>query len=97
MGVPVVAKLGNAPSSRIAGAILKAMDLDDWVADDDDSHVAIAQKYAALPSHLERLRADLSARIATSPAGNVMIYTQKVEESYRQFWRDYCATASEAS
>jgi len=30
MGVPVVAKLGNGASSRVAGAILKAVGLDDW-------------------------------------------------------------------
>ncbi len=94
MGVPVVAKLGNAPSSRIAGAVLKAMGLDDWVADDDDRYVAIAQKFASMLSHLEKLRADLAARIAGSPAGNVTIYTKKVEAGYRQFWREYCATAT---
>jgi hypothetical protein len=49
-----------------------------------------------MPSHLEKLRADLPARIASSPAGNVMVYTQKVEAGYRQFWRDYCAAASDA-
>jgi len=96
MGVPVVAKLGNGASSRVAGAILKAVGLDDWVADDDDGYVAIAQKYASMPSHLEKLRADFPAKIANSPAGNVMVYTQKVEAGYRQFWRDYCATASGA-
>lgn len=91
MGVPVVAKLGNGASSRAAGAILKAIGLDDWVAEDDDGYVAIAQKYAAMPSHLERLRADLPAIIASSPAGNVTVYTQRVEAGYRQFWREYCA------
>jgi predicted O-linked N-acetylglucosamine transferase (SPINDLY family) len=96
MGVPVVAKLGNGPSSRVAGAILKAVGLDDWVAGDDDGYVAIAQKYASMPSHLEKLRADLPAKIASSPAGNVMVYTQKVEAGYRQFWRDYCDTAPDA-
>ena len=96
MGVPVVAKLGNGVPSRAAGAILKAIGLDDWVADDDDGYVAIAQKFAAMRSHLEKLRADLPARIASSPAGNVMVYTQKVEAGYRQFWRDYCAAASDA-
>jgi predicted O-linked N-acetylglucosamine transferase (SPINDLY family) len=96
MGVPVVAKLGNGASSRVAGAILKAIGLDDWVADDDDGYVAIAQKYASMPSHLEKLRADLPAKIASSPAGDVMVYTQKVEAGYRQFWRDYCATAPDA-
>jgi predicted O-linked N-acetylglucosamine transferase (SPINDLY family) len=96
MGVPVVAKLGNGASSRAAGAILKGVGLDDWVADDEDGYLAIAQKYASMPSHLEKLRADLPAKIANSPAGNAVIYTQKVETGYRQFWRDYCATASGA-
>ncbi|HTC98392.1 MAG TPA: tetratricopeptide repeat protein [Bradyrhizobium sp.] len=96
MGVPVIAKLGNGASSRAAGAILKAVALDDWVGDDDDGYVAIAQKFASMPSHLEKLRAELPARIANSPAGNVAVYTQRVEAGYRQFWRDYCATASGA-
>jgi predicted O-linked N-acetylglucosamine transferase (SPINDLY family) len=92
MGVPVIAKLGNSVSSRAAGAILKAIGLDDWVADDDDGYIAIARKYASMPSHLEMLRAELPAKIANSDTGNFDIYTRKVEEGYRQFWRDYCAS-----
>ena len=97
MGVPVVAKLGNSASSRAGGAILKAIGLDDWVAADDDGYVAIAQKFAAMPAYLEQLRAELAVRIASSLAGNVTVYTQRVEAGYRQFWRDYCATACDAS
>jgi predicted O-linked N-acetylglucosamine transferase (SPINDLY family) len=93
MGVPVVARLGNGTASRISGALLAAIDLNDWVAEDDDGYVAIAQKFASMPSELEKLRADLPARIANSPAGNVAVYTERVEAGYRQFWRDYCATA----
>ncbi len=94
MGVPVIAKLGDGASSRAAGAILTAVGLDDWVAESDDGYVAIAQKYASRPSHLQKLRADLPAKIANSPAGNVKVYTQEVEAAYRQFWRHYCVTAS---
>jgi predicted O-linked N-acetylglucosamine transferase (SPINDLY family) len=97
MGAPVVAKLGRGASSRAAGAILKAIGLDDWVADDEDGYIAIAQKYASMPSHLEKLRAGLPARIASSPAGNIAVYTQKAEAGYRQFWRDYCAKESSRS
>jgi len=97
MGVPVVAKLGKGASSRAAGAILKAIGLDDWVADDEDGYIAIAQKYASMPSHLETLRAGLPARIANSPAGNIAVYTQTAEAGYRQFWRDYCAKESSRS
>jgi len=96
MGVPVVAKLGNGASSRAGGAIVKAIGLDDWVADDEDGYVAIAQKYASMPSYLEKLRADLRTQIANSPAGNVKVYTQRAEAGYRQFWRDYCVAAAAA-
>lgn len=96
MGVPVVGRLGNGASSRITGSILSAIGLADWLAGDDDGYVAIAQKFASMPSALEKLRAELPARIANSPAGNVAAYTQRVEAGYRQFWRDYCAKASGA-
>jgi predicted O-linked N-acetylglucosamine transferase (SPINDLY family) len=96
MGVPVVARLGNGASSRITGSILSAIGLGDWVTDNDEGYVAIAQKSASMPSALEKLRAELPARIANSPAGNVAAYTQHVEAGYRQFWRDYCAMASGA-
>ncbi len=94
MGVPVVAKLGKSAASRAAGAIVKAAGLDDWVADDDDGYIAIARKYASMPSHLQALRAELPARIAVSAAGNGELYTRCVEEGYRQFWRNHCASVS---
>ncbi|MET4328391.1 putative O-linked N-acetylglucosamine transferase (SPINDLY family) [Bradyrhizobium sp. i1.15.2] len=94
-GVPVVAKLGNGASSRAGGSIVAAVGLDDWVAEDDEGYAAIACKYAAQPAHLAKLRSELPARIAASPAGNVEIYTARVEAGYRQFWRDYCAAAAE--
>ncbi|UPK23775.1 O-linked N-acetylglucosamine transferase, SPINDLY family protein [Bradyrhizobium sp. 195] len=94
-GVPVVAKLGHGASSRAGGSIVAAVGLNDWVAEDDEGYAAIACKYAAQPEHLAKLRAELPARIAASPAGNVEIYTRRVEEGYRRFWRDHCAAASE--
>ncbi|HLG83117.1 MAG TPA: tetratricopeptide repeat protein [Bradyrhizobium sp.] len=97
MGVPVIARLGNGASSRAAGAIIKAIGLDDWVADDDDGYVEIARKFASMPAHLEKLRADLPARIASAPAGNVTVYTREVEAGYRQFWRDYCASQQQGA
>ncbi|MGJ5178141.1 tetratricopeptide repeat protein [Bradyrhizobium oligotrophicum] len=93
-GVPVVAKLGNSSASRAGGAIVKAVGLDDWVAEDDEGYLAIALKHAADPSALARLRAELPGRVANSPAGNVEIYTRKVEEGYRTFWRRYCAAGA---
>ena len=91
MGVPVVSKLGLSASTRIGGAILKAVGLDDWVANDDDGYLAIACKFASLPAQLRALRAELPGRVANSAAGNIEFYTRRVEEGYRSFWRRYCA------
>ena len=93
-GVPVVTKLGIGTTSRLGGAILKAVGLDDWVAEDDDGYNSIARTYASTAPQLEALRAGLPARVAACAAGNGARYTRRVEEGYRQFWRDYCATIS---
>jgi predicted O-linked N-acetylglucosamine transferase (SPINDLY family) len=93
-GVPVVAKFGRSSSSRAGAAIVTAVGLGDWVAEDEDGYIAIALKHASQPSNLAKLRAALPAKLATSPAGNVEAYTRKVEEGYRTFWRRYCAARS---
>ncbi len=94
-GVPVVAKLGIGASSRAGASIVAAVGLGDWVGEDDDGYVDIARKFASQPEHLAKLRAGLPAQIASSPAGNVEIYTRELEAGYRKFWRDYCAAAAE--
>ncbi|TWB04565.1 tetratricopeptide repeat protein [Bradyrhizobium stylosanthis] len=93
-GVPVVAKLGNGASSRAGASIVTSVGLGDWVAEDDEGYIEIARRFASQPELLAKLRADLPARIAASPAGNVEIYTRELEAGYRQFWRDYCAAAA---
>jgi predicted O-linked N-acetylglucosamine transferase (SPINDLY family) len=90
-GVPVIARLGASSASRAAAAIVKAVGLDDWVAEDDDGYIAIARKFVARPELLARLRAELPQTLATSTAGNGELYTRKVEEGYRAFWRRFCA------
>ena len=76
-------------------SIVTAVGLFDCVAEDDEGYLEIARRFASQPEHLAKLRAELPARIAASPAGNVEIYTRELEEGYRQFWRDYCAAAAE--
>ncbi|BAM88543.1 O-linked N-acetylglucosamine transferase, SPINDLY family [Bradyrhizobium oligotrophicum S58] len=91
-GVPVIARLGRSAASRAAGAIVTAVGLGDWVAEDDDSYIAIAVKWAAQPAELAKLRTELPARVGNSAAGNVETYARKVEEGYRLFWRRHCAS-----
>ena len=93
MGVPVVTKLGSGPAARAGGAIVKAVGLDEWVAENDENYLAIALKFCSRPAELATLRAALPAMVLNSAAGNGALYTQHVEEAYRTFWHDYCAQA----
>jgi len=76
--------------SRVAGAILAGIGLDDWVADTPESYTAIALRYAGAPDQLRQLRHELPGRIAASSAGNPEKYTRAVEAAYRAMWVDYC-------
>jgi predicted O-linked N-acetylglucosamine transferase (SPINDLY family) len=90
MGVPVVAKLGQVPVSRLSGAILSSLGLNDWVAESAEEYATIAVEQASTPEHLRQLRHALPVTIADSASGNGARYTRAVEEAYRAMWRDYC-------
>jgi len=94
MGVPVVAKLGAVPGSRLSGAILSSLGLHDWVAESAEQYTAIAVERASMPDHLTQLRHGLAATIANSASGNGERYTRAVEQAYRQMWQDYCRNTS---
>jgi predicted O-linked N-acetylglucosamine transferase (SPINDLY family) len=76
---------------------VKAVGLADWVAEDDDGYVAIAEKFASRPDEVAALRARLPSILAQSEAGDTGRYVRRVEEEYRQFWREHCAEAGSAS
>jgi predicted O-linked N-acetylglucosamine transferase (SPINDLY family) len=86
MGVPVVAKLGDAFPKRLAGAILSAIGMSDWVAADDDQYAEIALRSTA--DRLRPLRHELPNLIdqRCGPAA----YTRAVEQAYRTMWQKRC-------
>jgi predicted O-linked N-acetylglucosamine transferase (SPINDLY family) len=86
MGVPVVAKLGKAGTSRLAGAIVSAVGLSDWVAADEDGYVDIALRSA--PDRLRTIRNELPGLIERRCGAAA--YTRAVEEAYRTMWQKYC-------
>jgi predicted O-linked N-acetylglucosamine transferase (SPINDLY family) len=93
LGVPVVTKLGNGHASRCGGAIVAAVGLSDWVAEDEVGYIEIARRWASNLEGLAALRARLPSQVQSSAAGNCPTYVRHLEEGYRKFWRDYCASA----
>jgi len=97
MGVPIVAKLGNTAPSRLSGAILTSIGMEDWVAPTIDHYAACAVRFAGEPDRLAQLRRELPARIAACPSGNGALYTRAVERAYRTMWENYCREQTEGA
>ena len=89
MGVPVVTKLGHSQSTRVGGAILSAIGMTEWIAEDDDEYVDIALR--ARPERLKAIRGQIPEMIAArcSPAS----YTRAAEAAYRGMWEKWCVGA----
>jgi len=81
----VVAKLGNGMANRVAGAIVSAIRMADWVAADNDQYVEIALR--STPDPLRTIRHELPDLIdrRCSPAA----YTRAVEAAYRTIRQKY--------
>jgi predicted O-linked N-acetylglucosamine transferase (SPINDLY family) len=89
MGAPVLAMLGNHSSSRTSGAILGALGLGGWVAEDEAGYLALAAARAADLGSLAQFRFGIRERISSSQAGNPQRYTLEVEAAYRAMWNDW--------
>jgi len=96
MGVPVVTFAGDRHSSRVSGAILSRIGLEDWVASSTGDYIAIASAKAADLPALAKLRAELRQRMAESSVCRPEIVVRELEEGYRWMWRQWCASQTKA-
>ena len=92
MGVPMLTLRGARPSGRMSASVLHAVGLDDFVADTPERFVARATELARDPRALVDLRTTLRARMAASPLCDGPGFTRKLEATYREAWRRWCAT-----
>jgi len=82
-GVPVVTLASRPGPGRLGSAILGAIALDDWIADDPDAYAAQAIAAAASLDALARLRATLRTRIEASPLRDAPGLARCLESTYR--------------
>jgi len=78
MGVPVVAKVGEAVFERLSYSVLVNVGLGDLCARSTEQYIAIATELAANPYRIGELRRGLRERLKASPLGDT-----------RQFAHDY--------
>ena len=99
MGVPLVTCTGGPGSfaprfaSRMGAALLGAVGLSELVAASEAGYVRIAVALAHDPARLNRIRAELRARLAASPLLDETLHVRNMEAAYRAMWQAWCGHA----
>lgn len=89
MGIPIITRYGTQPSGRTASSVLTALGRTDWVTRTREEFVEKAVEWANRPQDLGRARKTLRQELVDSPV--VTDYVRRVEDAYREFWREWCA------
>jgi predicted O-linked N-acetylglucosamine transferase (SPINDLY family) len=84
MGVPVLSKMDRPSMGCVGASILKPLDLEDWVVEDEAAYIEKAADYASDLTALSKLRGDLRQRLEKSSLLDAAACTQKIEAAYRQ-------------
>jgi len=89
MGVPVLTKLDRPSVGRIGASILAPLGLGDWVAEDTESYIEKAVKFASDLKGLKELRKTLRQRLEASDVSQSNTLTLKLEGAYQEMYHSY--------
>jgi protein O-GlcNAc transferase len=90
MGIPVVTLRGDRFVARTTETILRAVGLNELVAESETDYIRRTLALAADRDRLAQLRAGLRHRMSTSTLCNGAAFAQAMEAAYRDMWRAWC-------
>jgi predicted O-linked N-acetylglucosamine transferase (SPINDLY family) len=92
MGVPVIVLRGDRHAGRVGISIMHHLGLPELIADSREAYVALAAALAGDQERLTGLRDSLRPRMSGSPLTDVRLFTETLENAYRQMWIKWCAS-----
>lgn len=89
MGVPTLTLQGRSMIERQGVAMMHAVDLPDWVAENHDEFVSKAVAFASDAPSLAVLRSSLRPRLPQTALFNGKLFAQHFEEALQSVWREH--------
>ena len=86
-GLPVLTRVGEAFSSRMASSMLQAIDLPELITDTENQYEAAAINLGNNPEMLMALKEKLAINRKSSILFNTKLYTQHLEAAYTQMYQ----------
>lgn len=93
MGVPMLTLTGSEHRSRVSGSLLHQLGLNDWIADDPDKFVQLAEQHTADLDSLSSLRARLRDIFRQSTLHDTAHFTRDMESLYTEFFQEFTNAA----
>ena len=90
MGVPVLTLAGDSAFARQGTSLLRALDLEAWLADDVDDYVKKAVHLSRSRDQLAVVKAGLRERLLGSPLCDSDHFARVLEDAMRHSWRERC-------
>jgi protein O-GlcNAc transferase len=89
MGLPVVMMRGESYVQRYGSTSLIALGLEEFIAEDTESYIAIACQLAADTDRLSLFRKTLRDRMASSVLMNYPAFADRLGKAYRDMWKKH--------
>lgn len=97
MGVPTLCLAGDRLASRGAMALMQHLQLDLWIAADQDAFVQQGVQLCQDLVSLAELRSGLRTQFARSSLANPEALARALVQAFQQMWQQWCAGAAPAS
>jgi len=88
-GMPLVTKIGEGFTARVASSILKALDLPELVTKSEKEYEALIFEIATSSEKLVKIKKKLSENKLTKPLFNSEMFINYLEDGYMQVYQNY--------
>jgi protein O-GlcNAc transferase len=85
-GLPVVTRRGDSFASRVGASLLQAVDLGEWVADDDEGYLQRVLRLARDSAQRAEVRARLAGARTDAPLFDSGRFARDLEALYARMW-----------
>jgi predicted O-linked N-acetylglucosamine transferase (SPINDLY family) len=88
-GLPVLTRMGQTFTSRVAASLLNAIDLPELITNTQEEYETLAVKLATQPEKLQEFKERLKLNRLTKPLFNTELYTKHLETAYLKMYERY--------
>jgi len=89
MGIPIVTKIGNSYSARMASSLLKSIDLPELITTSSEAYEKLALDLSTNPEKLKIIKEKLKVNLKNKPLFDTKLFTKHFENGLEQVFKNY--------